>query len=263
MTSTEHRFHDGAAYEVFMGPWSQAAGAVFLQWLTPPPDARWLDVGCGTGIFTKLISDTCAPAEVFAVDPEDAQIDYARRQFSLARTNFRIADGCALPFPDSMFDIAVSALVMNFISDRPRALSEMRRVVRAGGMVGAYVWDFTAEASPSWPLRRALHEGGIQVPSIPGADSSNLDALRSLFAHGGLVHIETRSIEVSVQFPDFQAFWLAQTPSYSPTTKMINRLSSVDRERLVEALRAQLPLDQCGQIQYYARANAIKGNIPN
>ena len=147
MLNADHRFDDSAAYEHFMGSWSRAVGAVFLQWLAPPPDARWLDVGCGTGIFTKLILDT-APAEVFAVDPEAAQIDYARRQPSLARTNFRIADGCALPFPESTFDIVVSALVMNFISDRPQALSEMRRVVRPGGVVGGYVWDFTAEASP-------------------------------------------------------------------------------------------------------------------
>jgi 4-hydroxy-3-polyprenylbenzoate decarboxylase len=125
-----------------------------------------------------------APAEVFAVDPEAAQIEYARRQSSLA--NFRIADGCALPFSESTFDIVVSALVMNFISDRPQALSEMQRVVRPGGVVGGYVWDFTAEASPSWPLRRALHESNIQIPSMPGALSSSLDALGLLFAQGGL-----------------------------------------------------------------------------
>ena len=261
MLNADHRFDDSAAYEHFMGSWSRAVGAVFLQWLAPPPDARWLDVGCGTGIFTKLILDTSAPAEVFAVDPEAAQIDYARRQPSLAR-NFHIADGCALPFPESTFDIVVSALVMNFISDRPQALSEMRRVVRPGGVVGGYVWDFTAEASPSWPLRRALHESDIQIPIIPGALSSSLDALRLLFAKGGLVGIATRSIEVTVRFSNFQAFWQSQTPSYSPITKMITSLSPADRTRLVEALRARLPIDQRGQIQYRARANAIKGNTP-
>ena len=85
MLNADHRFDDSAAYEHFMGSWSRAVGAVFLQWLAPPPDARWLDVGCGTGIFTELILDTSAPAEVFAVDPEAAQIDYARRQPSLAK----------------------------------------------------------------------------------------------------------------------------------------------------------------------------------
>ena len=56
-----YRFDDGAAYERFMGRWSRGAGEVFLEWLAPAPGACWLDVGCGTGSFTELIVDRCAP----------------------------------------------------------------------------------------------------------------------------------------------------------------------------------------------------------
>lgn len=56
-------FDDGAAYENFMGRWSRQIGAVFLDWLSPPRDARWLDVGCGTGVFTQLVLDRCNPAQ--------------------------------------------------------------------------------------------------------------------------------------------------------------------------------------------------------
>jgi ubiquinone/menaquinone biosynthesis C-methylase UbiE len=45
-------FDDAAAYEAFMGRWSRSAGDVFLEWMAPPKNARWLDVGCGTGVFT-------------------------------------------------------------------------------------------------------------------------------------------------------------------------------------------------------------------
>ena len=41
-------FNDGDAYERFMGRWSRAAGRLFLDWLNPPPLARWLEVGCGS-----------------------------------------------------------------------------------------------------------------------------------------------------------------------------------------------------------------------
>ena len=58
-----------------MGRWSRAAGAVFLSWLTPPSGARWLDVGCGTGVFTELVLDTCEPSSMVAVDPALAQIE--------------------------------------------------------------------------------------------------------------------------------------------------------------------------------------------
>jgi len=117
-----HSFDDSAAYERFMGRWSRAVGAIFLDWVAPPAGARWLDVGCGTGIFTELVLDACSPAAVFAVDPAEAQIDHACRQTVGQRANFRIADAQVLPFPNSTFDVVASALVINFIPDRVRAL---------------------------------------------------------------------------------------------------------------------------------------------
>ena len=49
------RFEDGAAYQRYMGSWSQCAGEVFLDWLAPPSGWRWLDVGCGNGAFTETL----------------------------------------------------------------------------------------------------------------------------------------------------------------------------------------------------------------
>jgi ubiquinone/menaquinone biosynthesis C-methylase UbiE len=258
-----HRFDDSAAYERFMGAWSRAAGAVFLEWLAPPQNACWLDVGCGTGVFTRLILDTSSSAEVFAVDSEPAQIDHARRELAGTRASFRIADACALPFAQSMFDIVATALVINFIPDRSKAVAEMRRVARPGGLLAGYVWDFAAEASPSWPLRRALQECGFEVPPVPGARDSSLDRLHSLFEQAGLESIATRSIDVAVPFSDFETFWRAQTPSYSPTTKLVATMTATESARLIEAVRDALPITPSGQIQYVARANAIRATTPN
>ena len=148
MVELAHSFDDSAAYERFMGRWSRAAGTVFLDWMAPPTDARWLDIGCGTGIFTELIFDACSPAAVFAVDPAQAQIDHARRQPVAQRANFRVADAQALPFPDCVFDVVASALVINFIPDRVRALSEMRRAARSGWLCRRLCVGF---CSGAWP----------------------------------------------------------------------------------------------------------------
>jgi SAM-dependent methyltransferase len=257
-----HRFDDGAAYERFMGRWSRAAGAVFLDWLAPPPGARWLDLGCGTGVFTRLVLDQCAPAAVSAVDPAQPQIDHARRHRGRQRATFQVADAQALPFADSTFDVVTSALVINFIPDRSRAVLEMRHVVRPGGLVAGYVWDFAGERSPSWPLRHGMRQCGVNAPDAPGARDSTLDALTSLFEQAGFESVATMSIDVTVSFADFDLFWQAQTPSYSPITKTIAAMTKGDRGRLIDAVRAGLPLRPDGRIEYSARANAIKASVP-
>lgn len=262
ITDTAHGFDDSAAYERFVGSWGRAAGAIFLDWLVPPSGARWLDIGSGTGLFTELILDTCSPAAVFAIDAAVAQIEHARRKPVAGRANFEVSDAQALPFPDSSFDVVVSALVLNFIPDRPRALSEMRRVAGARGVVAGYVWDFGEELSPSGPFRLGMRGVVADLPALPGTEDSSLGALRSLFARAGLEEIATRAIEVTVSFPNFDDFWLAQTPSYSPMTKMIAAMTTSERAKLIDAVRAHVPIRGDGRIEYPARANAIKARVP-
>lgn len=241
-----------------MGRWSRAVGAVFIEWMEAPAGARWLDVGCGTGIFTELILDTCAPAAVSAVDPAPAQIDHARRSPIRHRVAFSVADAQALPFGAASFDVVSSALVINFIPDRPRALAEMRRVVGPEGHVAGYVWEFGAELSPSWPLRQAMRQVGAEAPEAPGAGASSIDALVSLFDGVGLKRIEAQSFDVTVSFDSFEAFWRAQTPSYSPISKKIAAMSASQRTGLMETMRDTLPATTHGTISYSARANAVK-----
>jgi SAM-dependent methyltransferase len=261
MANAAMRFDDGAAYERFMGRWSRAVGRVFLDWLAPPAGAHWLDVGCGTGAFSELVLDTCSPAAVTAVDPAKAQIDYVSRQPLAQRAEFRVADASVLPFPDAAFDIVACAIVINFIPDRSRALAEMRRVGRSSGVIAGYVWDFAGERGPNWPLRLGMREIGAEVPRPAGAGDTALAALSSLFAGAGLEGIVTRTIEVSMDFRDFDDFWRVHTPSLHPITKAIAELRNADRLRLFERVRAELPPGPNGNIAYSVRANAIKARV--
>ena len=258
---TTHSFDDSEGYERFMGRWSREVGKAFLGWLQPPTAAHWLDVGCGTGIFTELICDSCAPASVIAVDPAESQIAHACKGSARKRAHFRLADAQDLPFRDASFDVVASALVMNFVPDRARAMSQMRRVARPGGLIAACVWDFAAELSPSGPLRRAMRRMGIDPPPVPGTEASGHAVLADLFEKGRLTAITSTRIEVAVCFRNFEDFWHSQTPPYAPTTKVIAALTTRDRRALMEVVQADLP-PLPGGIGYSARANAIRGHCP-
>jgi ubiquinone/menaquinone biosynthesis C-methylase UbiE len=255
-------FDDSTAYERAMGRWSRAVAPVVLRWLAPPPNSRWLDVGCGTGILAHTVLELCSPAAVVGIDSAAQQVAQASRGPAAGRASFEVGDACALPFPDASFDIVASALVLNFVPERRRALAEMRRVARSGGAVAAYVWDFAEELSPSGPLRRAMRRFGVQVPPIPGTPDSGLEAMRALFQEAGLERIETKIIDVCLAYEDFEDFWEAQTPGYAPTTKVIASMTEGDRTRLKRAVRDHLPAAPEGVIEYFARANAFKARVP-
>jgi SAM-dependent methyltransferase len=262
MAESAITFDDAEAYERFMGRWSRAVGTAFLDWLAPPRGARWLDVGCGTGVFTELILNACSPSAVTAVDPSHTQIEHARYQPVGQRAEFHVAGAQSMAFPDGTFDVVASALVINFIPDRPQALKEMRRVARPGGIVAGYVWDFDGERTVASPLRLAMRDIGLEPPPVPGTEDSSLDALGALFGRAGLEDIATRAIDVSMTFPDFKDFWTSQTPSFTPATKMIMALSDTERGRLQDVVQEALPAGADGSIVCSARANAVKARVP-
>jgi len=195
-----YRFRDGDAYDRYMGIWSRAACPGFLQWLAASAGAKWLDVGCGTGVLTEAILATQSPAAIDAIDPSAAQLGTARQRHPASNVRFDVADACALPFADEAFDVVASALVVNFISDRTKAAAEMHRVLRPRGLVGAFVWDFAVDLSPSGLVRRALTRMGVPVPSTPGTEDSQLAALQRLFEAAGFKLVETRSFDVALDF---------------------------------------------------------------
>ena len=258
MVETAPGFGEVEAYERFMGRWSRAAAALFLQWLQAPAGAGWLDVGSGTGILTQAALRQAAPGTIVGIDPTPAQVAHAADHVGDRRARFEVADARALPFADACFDVVASGLVLNFVPGPRAAVAEMRRVVRRCGIVAAYVWDFALELSPSGPLRKALKAEGIDVPSLPGTPTSTLAGLADLFERAGFTDIATMTIEVTVAFADFEDFWESQTTPYSPTTKIIAALNRRQRESLVSTVKSLARVQGDGSHCYCARANAVK-----
>jgi ubiquinone/menaquinone biosynthesis C-methylase UbiE len=62
---------DGAAYESYVGRWSRLVAKEFLAWLNVETQARWLDVGCGTGALSQTILEQAKPLTVTGIDPSE------------------------------------------------------------------------------------------------------------------------------------------------------------------------------------------------
>ena len=167
MKTDQIRFNDGATYERYMGKWSQLVGETFLDWLAPELGQRWLDVGCGNGAFTEMLIERCDPASVHGIDPSEEQLAYARARPALRAAQFRRGDAMALPYPDNTFDTAVMPLVIFFVSDPLKGVSEMGRVVCPGGAVTAYAWDMMGGGFPYEALLAEIRALGIAIPTPP------------------------------------------------------------------------------------------------
>lgn len=119
-----------------------------------------LDVGCGTGDHLRIMAPLVAPGAAVGVDLSETLIASARRRATPAPVSFHVGDACELPFADAAFDRVVANQVLLHLADPWRAIEEMRRVLRPGGLlsIGEWDWDSTCLALTDRELgRRFTH----------------------------------------------------------------------------------------------------------
>jgi SAM-dependent methyltransferase len=208
-----------------------------------------------------MIFERCAPASVAGVDPSEGQLSYARAQPALRAAAFHLGDAMALPFPDDAFDAAVMPLVLFFVPEPAKGVSEMARVVGPGGAVAAYSWDMFGGGFPYESLHAEMRAMGIGVLTPPSPEASRRDAMRDLWTGAGLESVETREITVQRSYGDFDDYWTTILGGPSVGTKLAT-MSGEAIALLKARMRARLPVGETGRITYSARANAVKGRVP-
>jgi demethylmenaquinone methyltransferase/2-methoxy-6-polyprenyl-1,4-benzoquinol methylase len=142
------------------------------QCLELQPGDRVLDLAAGTGISTVELAK--GGADAVACDFSLGMLK-AGRAIKKRRTEvpFVAGDATALPFRDGAFDAAVISFGLRNVSDAPRALREMARVVRPGGRL--VICEFSR---PTWRPFRGLYLNYLMraLPWVARRVSSNSDA---------------------------------------------------------------------------------------
>lgn len=252
----------GDAYEAYVGRWSRLVAREFLGWLAVPPGRRWLDVGCGTGALAESILALTAPGEVVGIDPSPAYVAVARDRLSDPRVRFEVGEAQALQAASATFNAVVSGLVLNFVPEPERALSEMTRVVRPGGVVAAYVWDYAEGMQMMrhfWDAAVALDPRAREMDEGRRFPLCRPESLTDLFRTPGLAEVEARAIDVPTVFGDFDDYWSPFQGGQGPAPGYAMSLSEERRAALRERVQASLPTNAKGEHHLIARAWAVRG----
>lgn len=252
------------AYENYMGRWSKKIGPLFLQWLDAPRNTSWIDIGCGTGGLTELIANTYEASSIIGVDMAEGFIEIARSRVKNA--DFRVGSADNLDIVSDSVDYAVSALLLNFVPDAQATLDEMVRVVRPGGTVAHYVWDYAGhmqimrnffDTAILYDARSAEFDDGLNAPICrPGP-------LKNAFASAKLVDISVTALDIPTAFNNFDDYWTPFLGGVGSAPKYCVSLDESTRNKIRTALQEKLPTGPDGEILLAARAWAIKGIVAN
>jgi SAM-dependent methyltransferase len=151
--------------------------------------------------------------------------------------------------------------VISFIPDPAKAVAEMARVVRPGGIVATYMWDIPGGGLPLAPVGRAFKAMGKEY-SRTSDNASRREVMQTLWQGAGLREVETRIIRITVDFTSFDDFCDSSLVPIGPAGQVIAKMSPAELEELKAHLRKLLPIAADGSIAYEAFANAVKGRVP-
>jgi SAM-dependent methyltransferase len=228
-----------AAYGQFMGRYSEPLAGQFASGAGVQAGQRALDVGCGPGALTAQLVERLGSAAVTAVDPSEQFVAATRARFP--DVEVRQASAEQLPFADDGFDLALAQLVVHFMSDPVAGLTEMARVTRPGGLVGACVWDHAGGAGPLSLFWQAVADLDPQAADESGLAGARQGQLAELFELAGLGQVESSTLTVRSGFAGFSDWWQPFTLGVGPAGSYVGRLADQQREQLAARCAQLLP----------------------
>jgi SAM-dependent methyltransferase len=201
-----------------------------------------LDVAAGPGTLSILAARQ--GAKVTAVDFAPAMIDRLRDRASSEglAIDARVADGQALPFADSSFDLGFSMFGLMMFADRARGLAELRRTVR--DRVAIASWKPFEPTSVIALLVSAIRETLPHLPFAEGkAPLGTADEIRAEMSAAGFTAIEVHDAAHEERMASLEELWSNMQRTFPPLALLRHKLAdgwpkigAAVRERLSSTL---------------------------
>ncbi|WP_292212727.1 class I SAM-dependent methyltransferase, partial [Mesorhizobium sp.] len=196
---------------------------------------------CGTGSLTFELAKSAELASIEAIDFSPVFVEAAKRRNADPRIEIQQADATALPFADNAFDRALALLVLHFVPEAGKAVAEMRRVTRPGGVVAAVVWDHLGGMAGMRMMIdtvAALSESGRQLrgrycfqPMMQPGE------MKRSFVEQGLADVTETELMIRMDYQDFADYWAPISAGEGPLGKYMTTLEAAERERAEAAVR--------------------------
>jgi len=235
-----------------------SAAELYQRYLVPGITTKWaedlvdrallrageevLDIACGTGVVTRLAARNVTPGHVTGLDLNAGMLAVARSVSSEGvPINWMEGSALDLPFPPDRFDVVLCQLGLQFFPDQPRALREMRRVLRERGRAALSVYSPIERTPGANAFVRALDE--VLCPEASrikrGEHSfANPAQLEKLLRDAGFGAVDVLTVEQTIIFPsalDYVRFQLLATPM----TVLLNDKTEPERQAVISSVASK------------------------
>jgi ubiquinone/menaquinone biosynthesis C-methylase UbiE len=235
------------------------AAAIYEEWFVPavfaplarevldhtdiPAGARVLDIACGTGIVARTVARQMGPTgRVVGLDLSPAMLAIAQRAARAEELEIEWREGSAedLPFDTGAFDLVVCQMGLMFFPDRPRAVSEMHRVLAPGRRMVVSTWRGLDQnpffAVLARAVRRQIGSSAVETPHSLGDPA----ALAILLQEAGFSNISVEPVLVEANYAQPENYIALQFTAMAAAIPELQRFDPTELTALIAAIGQEM-----------------------